>query len=244
MNNGMAFTWDKFIVPPPDAGAPAAAPGKKSDFPPIVVTVEVLLDVKDIARLDLVELWPLQCALERVDREISVASWPQAEPAAITEWRRGVARRAPRSGVAAAILHALEPYHRQLRQADSTLPLAEIRLPAGRVIGIRRNAVMMAWLDQVKRIVMSDRTEQAVWLDYWIAISGLAGTREHTVAWLSGVSRRAQAGSSVAARVIESIAQRDAAMAAIARAGDAGDPIVVRAPGIAGPSVQPIAACG
>src|SRR5207249_4086518 len=96
----------------PGSGAPTEGHGTEADrvASDLAVTLEVWLDVKDIALQDAAELFHLKDAFARVDRGSSVGSWPAAEPVAMTEWRRGLVRRAPRSDVAAAILHALQPY--------------------------------------------------------------------------------------------------------------------------------------
>ena len=238
----MASEWDKFIVAPRDAlaearlggdvtGASRAADTDRIVVPELVVTLEVLLDVKDIAVLDIVELWQLKIALTRVDRDASIASWPRAEPAAVTEWRLGVLGRTRRSGVAAAILHALEPYHALVCLAIPTLPIVTVRLPAARVSTIRCHAIMMAWFEHMKDIVARDAAEHGAWHRYWTTMTSPMGTQEHSIRWQGGVKERAEAGSEVAGRVADSIRQRDEAMAAIDRAAAHRDIIVVRVPG-------------
>ena len=108
----------------------------RSSFPSW--SLEALLDVRDIVLSDGGEVSHLRSALARVDRDTSIATWPRAEPPAMTEWRQGVLRRAARSDVAAAILHALEPYHALIRRADLSRPVAVLHLPTDRVTAVRR----------------------------------------------------------------------------------------------------------
>ena len=196
------------------------------------MTLETLLDAKDIAVLDIVELWQLKTALVRVDRDTSLASWPRAEPSAVTEWRQGVFRRAPRSDVAAAILHALEPYHALVRLAAPKLPIVTVRLPAARVTTIRRHAVMMAWRELMRDIVTRDGDEHALWHRYWTTITSPGGTQEHSLRWQDGVRARAEAGSEVARRMADSIRQRDHAMAGIDGTAAHLDTIEAHVPGV------------
>ena len=72
----------------------------RAERPDLIVILEVMLDVKDIAQLDPEEVIQLWNALGQVDREASIASWSQTEPQAIWAWRQGVLRRAPMSDVA------------------------------------------------------------------------------------------------------------------------------------------------
>ena len=133
--------------------------------PELVVILEALLDVRDIVLSDGDEVSHLRRALARVDRETSIATWPRAEPPAMTEWRQGVLRRAARSDVAAAILHALEPYHALIRRADPSRPVVVLHLPADRVTAVRQRAVMSAWCEQMEQMVnmgMAEGLREAV----------------------------------------------------------------------------------
>ena len=231
----VATDWDKFVVPPEDDATPGSPESSwsKSDsgLPELVVTLEVLLDVRDIARLDMAELWPLKRALSRVDRDASVTSWAVDEPAPITEWRAGVARRASSSDVAGAILHALEPYHALMRRAQGGEPGVPVHLSIDRVMPIRRNAVMLAWFEQIKQVVGRDGAEREAWLRYWIAVNASTGTREDTARWHRGVRARAAAGSEVARSVLDSVTVRDRTMAQLDSITDPIDS-VVDVPGI------------
>ena len=216
----MAADWDKFVVPEDDGtlGSPRFSRSKSdAGLPELVVTLEVLLDVRDIARLDMAELWPLKRALSRVDGDAPVTSWAVDEPAAITEWRSDVARRARASDVAGAILHALEPYHALMRRAQEGEPGVPVHLSIDRVMPIRRNAVMLAWFEQIKQVVARDGAEREAWLRYWIAVNASTGTREDTAHWHRGVRARAAAGSAVARSVLESVTVRDRTMAQLDR---------------------------
>ena len=149
----------------------------------------------------------------------------------MTEWRQGVLRRAVRSDVAAAILHALEPYHALIRRADPSRPVVVLQLAADRVTAVRQRAVMSAWCEQMEHMVARDGVELGEWLRYCITAHSGAGTREDVIAWEQRVIRRAEAASEAAARVLESIRQRDQAMAALA--ADAAAVFVVHVPGVA-----------
>ena len=120
------------------ASTPGGAPADEVVVPELIVILEALLDVRDIVLSDGDEVSLLRSALARVDRDTSIATWPRAEPPAMTEWRQGVLRRAARSNVAAAILHALEPYHALIRRADLSRPVAVLHLPTERVTAVRR----------------------------------------------------------------------------------------------------------
>jgi hypothetical protein len=233
--------WDKFLSPepPPDDPVATAESGTTADapaaVPDLVVILEALLDVKDIAVSDADEVTHLRSALSGVDRSASIATWPRAEPYAVTEWRQGVLSRAAQRDVAAAILHALEPYHALIRKADPARPVSVARLPADRVTAVRQGAVLRAWSDQMEQIVTGDGVELGEWLRYWITVRSSAGTQEDTVTWLRKVAARAQAGSAGAARVMESIRQRDQTLAALAAAAARGGVFVVRVPGFLPP---------
>ena len=182
----MSPEWEKFVSPEewpeslaaPSGDGPTERGGDEVVVTDLVVTLEALLDVRDIVVSDGDEVSHLRGALARVDRATSIATWPQAEPPAITEWRQGVLRRAPQSDVAAAILHALEPYHALLRRVDPARPVAVLQVPAGRVTAVRQDAVMRAWSDQVEQIVARDGVELGEWLRYWITVRSSAGTQE------------------------------------------------------------------
>jgi hypothetical protein len=237
----VASEWDTFMAPEErpeiSASTPGGAPkGGAADevvVPELIVILEALLDVRDIVLSDGDEVSHLRSALARVDRDTSIATWPRAEPPAMTEWRQGVLRRAARSEVAAAILHALEPYHALIRRADASRPVVVLHLPADRVTAVRQRAVMSAWCEQMEHMVARDAVELGEWLRYCIAAHSSAGTQEDVIAWEQGVIRRAEADSEAAARVLESIRQRDQAMAALA--ADAARPavFVVHVPGVA-----------
>jgi hypothetical protein len=240
--------WDELVSPeersesaaPAPGGEPKGAEADEAVVPELVVILEALLDVKDIALSDGDEVLQLRSALARVNRETSIATWPRAEPPAITEWRQGVLRRSAQSDVAAAILHALEPYHALIRRADPTRPAVVRRLPADRVIAVRQRAVMSAWSEQMEQIVARDRVELGEWLRYWITARSSAGTREDDfITWQQKVTRRAEAGSEAAARVIESIRQRDQAMAALAAGAAPPAVFVVHVPGVAPHTTPP-----
>ena len=243
----MASECDKFMEPEkrPEsqaftpAGGPEGFEADEAVVPELVVILEALLDVRDIVLSDGDEASHLRSALSRVDRDTSIATWPRAEPPAITEWRQGVLRRAALSDVAAALLHALEPYHALIRKADPTRPVSALRLPAERVTAVRQDAVMRAWSDQVEQIVARDGVELGEWLRYWITVRSSAGTQQDTVSWLRKVAARAQAGSEGAARVMESIRQRDQALAALSAGAARAAVFVVRVPGFAPPSPSP-----
>ena len=233
----VASEWDKFMTPERRASPPSGGPeGDEADevvVPELAVILEALLDVRDIVLSDGDEVSHLRSALARVDRDTSIATWPRAEPPAMTEWRQGVLRRAARSDVAAAILHALEPYHALIRRADPLRPVVVVHLPADRVTAVRQRAVMSAWCEQMEHMVARDAVELGEWLRYCIAAHSSAGTQEDVIAWEQRVIRRAEADSDAAARVLESIRQRDQAMAALA--ADAARPavFVVHVPGVA-----------
>jgi hypothetical protein len=223
------------------AGGPEGGEAEEVVAPDLVVILEALLDVRDIVLSDADEVLHLMIALARVDRDTSIATWPQAEPPAITEWRQGVLQRAAQSDVAAAILHALEPYHALIRRADPTRPVVVLQLAADRVTAVRQRAVMSAWCEQMEHMVARDAVELGEWLRYCITAQSSTGTQEDMVAWEQRVIRRAEADSEAAARVLESIRQRDRAMAALA--ADAARPavFVVHVPGVAPPSAPPAA---
>jgi hypothetical protein len=241
----VASEWDKFVAPeewpgspsPLSAGRPTG--GEADAVSDLAVTLEALLDVRDIVLSDVDEASHLRSALARVNRETSIATWPRGEPPAMTEWRQGVLRRAPQSDVAAAILHALEPYHALIRSADPTRPVVVLQLPADRVTAVRQHAVMSAWSAQMEQIVARDGVELGEWLRYWITAHSSVGTREDIIAWQQRVTRRAEAGSEAAARVIESIRQRDQAMAALATGAPRPDVFVVHVPGFAPQTAPP-----
>ena len=228
--------WDKFLSPEPplDDPVPVAESGTSvnvpTPVPDLVVILEALLDVRDIALSDADEVAHLRSALSGVDRSTSIATWPRAEPYAMTEWREGVLSRAAQSDVAAAILHALEPYHVLIRKAHPARPVVIARLSADRVTAVRQGAVMRAWSDQMEQIVTSDGVELGEWLRYWITVRSSAGTQEDTVTWLRKVAARAQAGSEGAVRVMESIRQRDQTLAALTAAAARAAVFVVRVP--------------
>jgi hypothetical protein len=181
---------------------------------------------------DIGELSHLKSAFARVDRNSSILSWAAAEPPAMTDWRRGLVLRVARSDVAAAILHALAPYHELLRQAAPTRVAAELRLPAGRVATVRRAAIMRAWLDHVRQIVSGDHAELGSWTRYWSAVSAPTGTREDSLAWQREVEARAGRGSPIAARVLEAVSERNDALHALDRKTARRTVIRVRVPGI------------
>jgi len=228
--------WDKFLSPEPplDDPVPVAESRTSADVPTavpdLVVILEALLDVKDIALSDADEVAHLRSALSGVDRSTSIATWPRAEPYAMMEWREGVLSRAAQSDVAAAILHALEPYHVLIRKAHPARPVVIARLSADRVTAVRQGAGMRAWSDQMEQIVTSDGVELGEWLRYWITVRSSAGTQEDTVTWLRKVAARAQAGSEGAVRVMESIRQRDQTLAALSAAAARAAVFVVRVP--------------
>jgi len=215
------------------AGGPEGGEADEGVVPELVVILEALLDVRDIVLSDGDEVLHLRSALARVDRDTSIATWPRAEPPAMTEWRQGVLQRAARSDVAAAILHALEPYHALIRRADPSRPVVVLHLPADRVTAVRQRAVMSAWCEQMEQMVARDGVELGEWLRYCITAHSSAGTQEDMMAWEQRVIRRAEADSEAAARVLESIRQRDRAMAALA--ADAARPavFVVHVPSVA-----------
>ena len=245
----VASEWDDFVAPEERPEMPASAPGGaptggEADevvVSELVVILEALLDVRDIVLSDEDEVSHLRSALARVDRDTSIATWPRAEPPAMTEWRQGVLRRAAQSDVAAAILHALEPYHALILWADPTRPVVVLQLAADRVIAVRQRAVMSAWCEQMEHMVARDGVELGEWLRYCITAHSSAGTQEDVIAWEQRVVRRAEADSEAAARVLESIRQRDQAMAALA--ADAASPavFVVHVPGVAPRSAPPAA---
>lgn len=238
----MASEWDKFVTPESPASTPGGPKGGEDDevvVSELAVILEALLDVKDIVLSDGDEVSQLRTALARVNRETSIATWPRAEPPAMTAWRQGVLRRAARSDVAAAILHALEPYHALIRRADPTRPVVVLQLPADRVTAVRQHAVMSAWSEQMEQIVARDGVELGEWLRYWITAHSSAGTQEDTITWQQRVTRRAEAGSEAAARVIESIRQRDQAMAALAAGAPQTAVFVVHVPGVAAQTAPP-----
>jgi hypothetical protein len=243
----VASEWDKFVTPEERPASPASTPGggpKGGEagevvVPELAVILEALLDVKDVVLSDGDEVSQWRSALARVDRETSIATWPRAEPPAMIEWRRGVLRRAARSDVAAAILHALEPYHALIRRADPTRPVVVRRLPADRVTAVRQHAVMSAWSEQMEQIVAGDQVELGEWLRYWITVRSSAGTQEDTITWQRRVAKRAEAGSEAAARVVDSVRQRDQAMAALAAGADPPAVFVVHVPGVAPQTAPP-----
>ena len=243
----MASECDKFMEPEkrPEsqpstpAGGPEGGEADEVVVPELVVILEALLDVRDIVLSDGDEASHLRSALARVDRETSIATWPRAEPPAIAEWRQGVLGRAARSDVAAAILHALEPYHALIRRAHPSRPVVVLHLPADRVTAVRQRAVMSAWCELMEHMVAQDAVELGEWLRYCITAHSSAGTQEDVIAWEQRVIRRAEADSETAARVLESIRQRNQAMAALA--ADTARPavFVVHVPGVAPPSAPP-----
>ena len=245
----MASEWDTFMAPEERPEIPASTPGgaPKSGaadevvVPELIVILEALLDVRDIVLSDGDEVLHLRSALARVDRDTSIATWPRAEPPAMTEWRQGVLQRAARSDVAAAILHALEPYHALIRRADPSRPVVVLHLPADRVTAVRQRAVMSAWCEQMEQMVARDGVELGEWLRYCITAHSSAGTQEDMIAWEQRVIRRAEADSEAAVRVLESIQQRNRVMAALA--ADAVRPavFVVHVPGVAPRSAPPSA---
>ena len=247
----MASECDKFMEPEKrpesQASTPAGGPeGFEDDkivVPELVVILEALLDVRDIVLSDGDEAPHLRSALARVDRDTSIATWPWAEPPAITEWRQGVLRRAARSDVAAAILHALEPYHILIRRADPTRPVVVLQLPADRVTAVRQRAVMSAWCEQMEQMVARDTVELGEWLRYCITAHSSTGAQEDMIAWEQRVIRRAEADSEAAARVLESIRQRDQAMSALAADAVRPEPavFVVHVPGVAPRPAPPAA---
>src|SRR5262245_18553431 len=96
--------WDKLLSPGPPADDPipaveggAAAGDVPAAVPDLVVILEALLDVKNIARSDADEAAHLRSALSGVDRSASIATWPRAEPYAMAKWRQGVLSRAAQS---------------------------------------------------------------------------------------------------------------------------------------------------
>jgi hypothetical protein len=193
------------------------------------VILEALLDVRDIVLSDGDEVLHLRSALARVDRDTSIATWPRAEPPAMTEWRQGVLQRAARSDVAAAILHALEPYHALIRRADPSRPVVVLHLPADRVTAVRQRAVMSAWCEQMEQMVARDGVELGEWLRYCITAHSSAGTQEDMMAWEQRVIRRAEADSEAAGpRASNPSSKRDRAMAALA--ADAARPACFRGP--------------
>ena len=241
----MASEWAKFLVSREhlvtartcaDTSAAGPPPERAHARPAaeiaLVVTLEVLLDVRDIARLAMAELRPLQRALSHVDREVSIASWSRAEPAAITAWRRGLVRRMRMNDVAGAILHALEPYHALLREANPARPTVAVGLPAARVASIRRNAVMMAWFRQMRRIIDRDPVERGAWVRYWLSVTSPMGTFQDTILWQRGARQRADTGSEAARRVVETVLERDRTLEEIDRATLLSDAIVIHVPGI------------
>lgn len=223
--------------PEPRESAPSRDPvGGESDevvVPELVVILEALLDVRDIVLSEGDEVSHLRSALTRVDRETSIATWPRAEPPAMTEWRQGVLRRAAESDVAAAILHALEPYHTLMRRADPTRPVVRLQLAADRVAAVRQRAVMSAWCEQMEQMVARDEVELGDWLQYCITAHSSTGTREDMIAWQERVIGRAEADSEATARVSESIRQRDQAIAALAADAARSPVFVVHVPGVA-----------
>jgi hypothetical protein len=232
----VASEWDELVAPEERPERVASSPGEpKGDeadevvVPELAVVLEALLDVKDIVLSDRDEVSRLRSALARVNRETSIATWPRAEPPAMTEWRQGVLQRAVRSDVAAAILHALEPYHALIRRAYPTRPVVVLQLPADRVTAVRQHAVMSAWFEQLEQIVARDGVELGEWLRYRITAHSSVGTQEDTITWQQKVTRRAETGSEAAASVIESIQQRDKAISALA--ADAAT-FVVHVPGV------------
>ncbi len=212
----------------------------QASSPELAVILEALLDVRDIVLSDGDEVLHLRSALARVDRDTSIATWARAEPVPMTEWRQGVLRRAAQSDVAAAILHALEPYHALILRVDPSRPVVVLQLAADRVTAVRRRAVMSAWCEQMEQMVARDRVELGEWLRYCITAHSCTGTQEDLIAWQERVIGRAEADSEGAARVLESIRQRDQAMAALA--ADAAQPaVVVHVPGVAPRSAPPAA---
>ena len=225
---------------PTPGGEPKGAEADEAVVPELVVILEALLDVEDVALSDGDEVLQLKSALARVNRATSISTWPRAEPPAMTEWRQGVLRRAARSDVAAAILLALEPYHALIRSADPARPVVVLQLPADRVIAVRQRAVMSAWSEQMEQIVARDGVELGEWLLYSMTVHSSAGTREEDfITWQQKVTRRAEAGSEAAARVIESIRQRDQAMAALAAGAAPPAVFVVHVPGAARKTAPP-----
>ena len=220
--------WAKFIAPADD-GTPHARPahdalatdtGLGAFESDLFVTLEVWLDVKDIALQDTAELAELKRTLAGVDREMSVGSWPAAEPPAVRQWRADLVRRAWQSDVAAAILHALAPYHALMRRADPGQPVTVAHVPTRRVVAIRRVAVMTAWFEQMREIAARDPIERSAWMRYWITIGSRTGTRQDSAEWQREVQARAERGSAVAARIVEAVRRRDQAMAALDRVVD------------------------
>ncbi len=230
--------WDKFMAPPErgTGGGPRRSPappdpedGSVSD---LVVILEAMLDVKDIVQLEPDEATQFRNALAHFDREASIGSWSRAEPAALRAWRRGVVRRAATNDVAAAIVHALMPYHALLRTTAPASAFVTLHLPAMRVAIVRRRAVMTAWFEQMTQIAACDPFEQGAWMRYWIIVSSPMGTRADTITWLRGVEFRSRNGSDVALRVLEAVQQRDEAMRVIDHATAEIDWIEVEVPGV------------
>src|SRR5262245_54230999 len=229
---GLVREWERFMAV--RAPLEEAVPPEDGDTSPpgIAIVMEALLDTRDIVQLDERERWEFTAALARVDRQVSLASWPASEPASITAWRRGVLRRARHSDTAAAIVHALEGYHALLRAAQPTRATAAIPLSLDRVVAVRRNAVVRAWIEQTKQIVALDLLEHVAWTRYWSTVNSRVGTREDTRQWQRGLQKRAQAGSSVAMRIVDGIRHRDAVMAAMQRLAGGSGTIIVHVSGL------------
>ena len=123
--------------------------------------------------------------------------------------------------------------------ADPTRPVVVLHLPVDRVTAVRQRAVMSAWCEQMEQMVARDGVELGEWLRYCITAHSSTGTQEDVIAWEQRVIRRAEADSEAAARVLESIRQRDRAMVALA--ADAARPavFVVHVPGVAPRSAPP-----
>jgi hypothetical protein len=223
--------------PAPRASAPSGDPeGDEAGgvvVPELVVILEALLDGRDIVLSEGDEVSHLRSALARVDRETSIATWPRAEPPAMTEWRQGVVQRAAGSDVAAAILHALEPYHALMRRADPTRPVVRLQLAADRVAAVRQRAVMSAWCEQMEQMVARDEVQLGEWLQYCITAHSSRGTPEDMIAWQERVIGRAETDGEAGARVRESIRQRDQAIAALAADAARSPVFVVHVPGAA-----------
>jgi hypothetical protein len=91
---------------------------------------------------------------------------------------------------------------------------------------------MMAWFEHMRDVVARDGAELGAWHRYWTTITSPRGTQDHSIRWQSGVNERAEAGSEVARRVLDSIWQRNQAMAGIDRAAAHPDTIVAQVPGV------------
>jgi hypothetical protein len=101
---------------------------------------------------------------------------------------------------------------------------------------------MSAWCEQMEQMVARDAVELGEWLRYCITVHSSVGTEEDVIAWQERVIRRAEADSEVAARVLESIRQRDQAMAALAADAARLAVFVVHVPGVAPRSAPPSSA--